>query len=152
MVICLELGADLHMAQLMPLPLPISCFIKIQIGYTFLVLAHPGCPGKRAVKWVCVCVTILQTILTRALQLALALPYYTEHINTHTQTQTDKKKYNKLVALELWGLVPPVPPSQKCGLCQNFKQTTLSTRLHEVRTNLYSPTYENIPSACNKYN
>ena len=55
MVICLELGADLHMAQVMPLPLPISCFIKIQIGYTFLVPAHPGSPGKRAVKWVCVC-------------------------------------------------------------------------------------------------
>jgi len=35
-VICLEVGADLHMAQLMPLPLPISCFIKIQIGFTFL--------------------------------------------------------------------------------------------------------------------
>jgi len=59
-VICLELGADLHMAQLMPLPLPISCFIKIQIGYTFLVPAHTGSPGKRAVKWVrvCVCCTV----------------------------------------------------------------------------------------------
>ena len=51
MVICLEQGADLHTAQLMPLPLPISCFIKIQIGYTFLVPAYPGCPGKEAVKW-----------------------------------------------------------------------------------------------------
>jgi len=59
-VICLELGADLHMAQLMPLPLPISCFIKIQIGYTFLVPAHLGSPGKRAVKWVCVIVFICQ--------------------------------------------------------------------------------------------
>ena len=56
MVICLELGADLHMAQLMPLPLTVSCFSKIQIGYTFLVPAHPGSPGKRAVKRVCVCV------------------------------------------------------------------------------------------------
>ena len=56
MVICLEQGADLHMAQPMPLPLTVSCFIKIQIGFTFLVLAHPGSPGKRAVKWVCVCV------------------------------------------------------------------------------------------------
>ena len=55
MVICLERGADLHMAQLMPLPLTISCFSEIQIGFTFLVLAHPGSPGKRAVKWrVCV--------------------------------------------------------------------------------------------------
>jgi len=57
MVICLEQGADLHMAQLMPLPLTVSCFSKIQIGFTFLVPAHPGSPGQRAVKWyVCVCV------------------------------------------------------------------------------------------------
>jgi len=39
------------MAQLMPLPLTVSCFSKIQIGFTFLVPAHPGSPGKRAVKW-----------------------------------------------------------------------------------------------------
>ena len=51
MVICLERGADLHMAQLMPLPLTVSCSSKIQIGFTFLVLAYPGCPGKEAVKW-----------------------------------------------------------------------------------------------------
>ena len=58
MVICLERGANLHMAQLMPLPLTVSCFSKIQIGFTFLVLAHRGNPGKRAVKRVCVCVYI----------------------------------------------------------------------------------------------
>ena len=46
MVICLERDADLHMAQLMPLPLTVSCFSKIQIGFTFLVLAHLGIPGK----------------------------------------------------------------------------------------------------------
>ena len=56
MVICLEQGADLHMAQLMPLPLIVSCFSKTQIGFTFLVAAHLGSPGKRAVKRVCVCV------------------------------------------------------------------------------------------------
>jgi len=39
-VICLERGAELHMAQLMPLPLNVSCFSKIQIGFTFLVPAH----------------------------------------------------------------------------------------------------------------
>ena len=44
-VICLEHSADLHMAQLMPLPLTVSCFSKIQIGFTFLVPAHPGSPG-----------------------------------------------------------------------------------------------------------
>jgi len=50
-VICLERGADLHMVQLMPLPLTVSCPNKIQIGFTFLVPAYPGCPGKEAVKW-----------------------------------------------------------------------------------------------------
>jgi len=59
-VVCLERGADLHMAQLMPLPLTVSFFSKIQIGFTFLVSAHLGSPGKRAVKWVCVCVCVLQ--------------------------------------------------------------------------------------------
>jgi len=48
----------LHMAQLMPLPLTISCFSKIQIGIAFLVPALPGSPGKRAVKRVCVCVCV----------------------------------------------------------------------------------------------
>ena len=55
MVVCLERGADLHMAQLLPLPLTVSCFSKIQIGFIFLVPAHTGSPGKRAVKWVYVC-------------------------------------------------------------------------------------------------
>ena len=50
MVICLEQGADLHTAQLMPLPLTVSCFSKIQIGFTFLVPVDPGSPGQRAVK------------------------------------------------------------------------------------------------------
>jgi len=54
MVICLERGADLHMIQLMPLPLTLSCFSKIQIGFAFLVPADLGSPGKRAIKWVCV--------------------------------------------------------------------------------------------------
>ena len=58
MVICLERGADLHMAQLMPLPLTVSCSSKVQIGFTFLLPAHPGSPGQRAVKWVCVCVNV----------------------------------------------------------------------------------------------
>jgi len=56
MVICLMRGADLHTALLIPLPLTVSCFSKIQIGFTFLVLAHPVSPGQRAVKRMCVCV------------------------------------------------------------------------------------------------
>ena len=56
-VIYLDRDADLHMAQLMPLPLTVSCFSEIQIGFTFLVPAHLGSPGKRAVKQVCVFVS-----------------------------------------------------------------------------------------------
>jgi len=61
-VICLEHGADLRMA----LPLTVSCFCKIQIGFTLLVPAHVGSPGKRAVKRVCVyvvgCTGLIQKI------------------------------------------------------------------------------------------
>jgi len=58
MLVCLERSADLYMFQLMPLPLTVSCFSKIQIGFAFLVPAHLGSSGKRAVKWVCVCVCV----------------------------------------------------------------------------------------------
>ena len=59
MVTCLERGADLHMAQLMPLPLTLSCFSKVQIGFTFLVPAHLGSPGKGPLNGcVCVCVCV----------------------------------------------------------------------------------------------
>jgi len=57
-VICLEQGADLPTARLMPLPLAVSCFSKIQIGFTFLIPAHPGSPGKGPLNgcvYVCVC-------------------------------------------------------------------------------------------------
>jgi len=51
-VICLERGADLHVSQGIPLPLTVSCFSKVQIGFTFL-----GSPVERAVKRVCACVS-----------------------------------------------------------------------------------------------
>ena len=59
MVICLERGADLHMAQLMPLPITVSCSSKIQIGFTFLVPAYPGFLEKRPLKMVVVVVVVL---------------------------------------------------------------------------------------------
>jgi len=74
MVICLERGADLHMGQLMPLPLTVSCFSKIQIGFTFLAPAHPGSPGQRAAKRVCVCVTSVKFVAK-----------HSSHIHQHTQ-------------------------------------------------------------------
>ena len=62
MVICLEQGADLRMAQLMPLPLTVSCFSKIQIGLpswyrlTWVVVEKGPLNGC-----VCVCVCVLYT-------------------------------------------------------------------------------------------
>ena len=57
MVICLEQGADVRMAQLMPLPLTVSCFSNIQVGFSFLVPAYLGSPGKGPLN-VCVCVCV----------------------------------------------------------------------------------------------
>jgi len=61
-----ETRCRLAYAQLMPLPLTVSCFSKIQIGFTFLVPAQPGSPRKRAVKLVCVCVSVLGLIICKA--------------------------------------------------------------------------------------
>jgi len=54
MVIYLKRGAHLHMAQLMPLLLTVSRFSNIHIGFTFLVPAHTGSPGKGPLNG-CVC-------------------------------------------------------------------------------------------------
>ena len=66
MVICLQRDADLHMAQLMPLPLTVSCFSKIQIGLTFLVPAHLGSPGRGPLNG---CVCVLTTTLPHLVHL-----------------------------------------------------------------------------------
>ena len=61
MAICLERGTDLYMALLMPLPLTVSCFSKIQIGFTFQVPTHLGSPGKGQLNGcVCVCVCVFE--------------------------------------------------------------------------------------------
>jgi len=57
----------------MPLPLTVSCSNKIQIGFTFLVPAHPGSPGKRAVKRVCVCVLLSELVITSEKSTTLTL-------------------------------------------------------------------------------
>ena len=68
---CLERDADLHMAQLMPLPLSVSCFSKIQIGFTFLVPAHLAqvtwvVPEKGPLNGcVCVCVCVYRIVISR---------------------------------------------------------------------------------------
>ena len=77
----------------MPLPLTISCSSKIQIGLTFLVLAHPGSPGQRAVKWVCVCYMAHvckghKRAMSEEMAAQLSVPLYiTNYQDTCTHTQ-----------------------------------------------------------------
>jgi len=61
------------MAQLMPLPLTVSCFSIIQIGFAFLVPAHPGSPGQRAVKQMCVCVCVCVCVMSKYNVICLTL-------------------------------------------------------------------------------
>jgi len=64
MVICLEQGADLHTAQLMSLPLTLfSVKSRLVSGFTFLVLAHSGSPGQKAIKWVCVSLIVMISVM-----------------------------------------------------------------------------------------
>ena len=65
-------GADLHTAQLMPLPFTVSCFSKIQTGFTYLIPAHPGSTGQRAVKRECVCVCVCVINIGRGFCIAAA--------------------------------------------------------------------------------
>jgi len=86
-VIWLERCADLHMAQLMPLPLTVSCFSKIQIGFTFLVPAPLGSPGQRAVKRVSVCVCVCVCVCVRQV----------------AKTQLPRDRLYQRIALSPWG-------------------------------------------------
>ena len=52
MAVCLERGANLHTAQLMPLPLTVSRFSKIQTGFTFLYRLTRVVPEKGALNGV----------------------------------------------------------------------------------------------------
>jgi len=90
-VICLDQGADLHMAQLMPLPLTVPCFSKIQIGFTSLVPAHPGSPGKRAVKQVCMCVCTVVVVAVLILVVDFDYLYLlcTVRQKTHSSKHTE---------------------------------------------------------------
>jgi len=87
MIICLEESADLHMTQPMPLPLTVSCFSKIQIGFAFLVLAHLGIPGQRDVC-VCVSVEVEVTVFLRDVTYCRLSPYL--QLLTGASANTDK--------------------------------------------------------------
>ena len=83
-------AVDLHMARLMPLPLIVSCFSKIQIGFIFLVPTHPGSPGQRAAKWGCVCVYQYRYSVCFLPKLFVT---YVHPTDVHADTRTYKSRY-----------------------------------------------------------
>ena len=91
MVICLERGADLHTAQLMPLPLTVSCFRKIQIGFTFLVPAHLGSPGKGPLNG-CVCIGYRCRIQCRVQRES---PGYSSALRQHSHGHVERRRNNR---------------------------------------------------------
>ena len=93
-------GADLHMAQRIPLPVTVSCLSKIPTGFAFLVPAHPGSPGQRAVKGVCVCVYYYcGTVVVACRRTAGSRQLF------HTATQADARLYR--------GVRPIFPPLRR---------------------------------------
>jgi len=85
----------------MPLPLTVSRSSKIQIGFTFLVPAYPGCPGKEAVKW-------LLLLLFRTTQVSR---YQKKHSPTHTHEEEEGFIQTTRSALSLKGLLDPIKPA-----------------------------------------
>ena len=110
-VICLERGADLHMAQLMPLPLTVSCFSKIQIGFTFLVPAHLGSPRQRAVKRVCVsvCVTVRLSVCSEIQIVGI----WSSWCQCHPETPSTLASFKSRLVLPFWHQLTQVVPEKR---------------------------------------
>jgi len=98
----------------MPLPLTVSCSSKIQIGFTFLVPAYPGCPGKEAVKWLLLLLLLIyllqpsknllqqvSVIADRPVRRAMPLALYTK-VDTQCDKQTTVVGPTKLTIVEEW--------------------------------------------------
>ena len=104
MVICLERGVDLHMAQLMPLPLTVSCFSKIQIGFYRAMLCIRGTShGPVSVCLsVCVCVCLSQAgVLLKRL-----------NVGSHKQHHTIVQGVYLSDAKDLRKIRPGSPPTR----------------------------------------
>ena len=114
--------ADLHMAQRMPLPLTVSCFSKIHVGFTFLVLAHPGSPGQRAVKRVCVCVMLCSPLFDAkkaSVQVVLQVVHSTEKVWSSERSSKVEPLSNQTQKHS-----PMYWHHQSCGKCLCTEETT----------------------------
>ena len=80
----------------MPLPLTVSCFSKIQIGFTFLVPAHPGSPGQRAVKRVCVYALLVFQLSQGSVATFTGLGGQNSHLYVSFIPKSDRKSSIKI--------------------------------------------------------
>ena len=99
------------MAQLMPLPLTVSYFSKIQIGFTFLVPAHPGSPRQRAVKRACVTPVCMYIRGTNPDTVCIQLCEMRKPVFVHTVVGTEfyaKKSVNSAAFLSLIALLSSI--------------------------------------------
>ena len=112
MVIGLERGADLHWAQLMSLPLTVSCFSKIQIGFTFLVPADLGSLGKTEKEPLNGCVCVVLPFLHRLSHAILEKRPLNRCSGIVIRGVQIKVSGSHLVALQLWRPHPAVVTGQ----------------------------------------
>jgi len=135
MVICVERGGDLHMVQLMPLPLTVSCLSKIQIGFTFLVPAHLGIPRKRAIKRVCVCVTDIRLHCHHAQTIQSYSPGGINlHLHIAPLVHRSPATHGILMDSAIFPLLTGMQDTQTC-VTINWQQTTCkesSSKLKQV--------------------
>ena len=136
MVICLEQCAYLHMSQLMPLPLAVSCFSKIHIGFTFLVPAHPGSPGQRAVKWVGACVCVCVTATSIMLSYLLSVPCLYDSADKTEVVQLPEFCLDESV------YICQLSPSQE--LSRQISHSTSSLEFYSVQKQTRKTQYSNV--------
>ena len=161
MVIYLERGADLHMAQLTPLPLTVSCFNKIQIGFTFLVPAHLGSPGDRAIPLNgCVCVCVLLFMYSSKTDINRDRPHYIDNNRPNFMLCTAMRTKNEhLKILSPWmticletdseaytGLIVGQPVADDKCTVQKQKPDLYAATLRRQLFHVLLPCCSNIPS------
>ena len=134
MVICLDQGADLHMAQLMRLPLTVSCFSKIQIGFTFLVPAHTRVVLEKGPLNGCVCVCVFAMYgLTDEYDYVDRLAYFWR---SRTQPLSLANDDTSIVQSAVSHTAVPFLYSseQLTSVASPYYQTTQQTRVHFTHT------------------
>jgi len=116
------------MAQLMPHT--VSCFSKIQIGFTFLVLAHTSSPGQRAVK------RVLLTLLIKgikSLPLKAIVVYHTD-LPSNLTMSGPKGKENRHNTVHKIHMLKALQTAKVFGMRQTY--AAYCVECHVTRTNL----------------